>query len=58
MADAMGMSAVHVNRTLQELRGMGLVEWEHGRVTVLDEPGLSRVGQFDGTFLNPIREPR
>jgi DNA-binding transcriptional regulator LsrR (DeoR family) len=28
VGDALGLSTVHVNRTLQELRGENLVEWE------------------------------
>jgi CRP-like cAMP-binding protein len=58
LADAMGISAVHVNRTLQELRAKNLVQWEHGRLKVLDEPSLRRLGQFDETFLHVGREPR
>lgn len=58
LADAMGMSTVHVNRTLQELRGKNLVQWEHGRLRVLDENGLRKLGQFDDAFLNLDHEPR
>jgi CRP-like cAMP-binding protein len=49
LADAMGLSPVHVNRTLQELRGRGLIRG--GRhLTILDWEGLKQVGEFDPTY--------
>ena len=48
-----GMSTVHVNRTLQELRGNGLITTpKGGRVVILDWPGLQEAGQFDATYLH------
>jgi CRP-like cAMP-binding protein len=35
LADALGLSIVHVNRTLQQLRRDGAVEWKNGVVTLL-----------------------
>jgi CRP-like cAMP-binding protein len=58
LGDAMGISTVHVNRTLQELRSMGLVEWQNNRVQVLDEERLRRVGQFDDEYLHLEKLPR
>lgn len=52
IADAMGLSPVHVNRTMQALRGDGLLAWERGRLTVLDWAGLKRAGQFDPAYLH------
>lgn len=51
VGDTLGMSAVHVNRVLQDLRRQGLIEWDgrHGRI--LNWPELVRVGQFDPTHL-------
>jgi hypothetical protein len=42
---------VHVNRTLQELRGENLVEWQRGVLTVLDWEGLKHAGEFDPDYL-------
>lgn len=42
LADATGLSAVHVNRTLQQLRREGLIELAQGRVRLL-RPGLLQV---------------
>ena len=52
VGDALGLSNVHVNRTLQELRGENLIEWENGVLTVLDWEGLKLAGEFDPTYLH------
>src|SRR3954465_9447877 len=51
LGDACGLSSVHVNRTLQELRGEGLIEFHHGRLTILDWARLQEVAQFDPAYL-------
>lgn len=58
LADALGFSLVHVNRTLQDLRATGLVSWKGSAVSILDFEGLARMSQFDPTYLNLIRIPR
>lgn len=58
LADAMGISTVHANRTLQDLRTMGLLQWDNGRVQVLDKAGLRHLGRFDDGYLHLRREPR
>ena len=40
IAALIGVTPVHLNRTLQQLRQRGLVEWTRNRVTILDYPGL------------------
>jgi CRP-like cAMP-binding protein len=52
LGDAMGLSTVHVNRTLMELRAAGLIELEKGRLTVLNWAELKRVGDFNPTYLH------
>ena len=52
LADATGLSNVHVNRTLQELRGEGLITLRAGSLTVLDWERLKEVGEFDPTYLH------
>jgi CRP-like cAMP-binding protein len=56
LADATGISTVHVNRTLQELRGDKLITLRGERLTVLDWRGLTQAGDFDPTYLH-LREP-
>jgi CRP-like cAMP-binding protein len=52
LGDALGLSTVHVNRSLQELRGDGLIELRGGSLTVLNWDGLKKAGEFDPTYLH------
>lgn len=56
IADAVGMSTVHVNRIVQELRADGLIALQNGILTVIDWNGLQRVADFDPTYLHLARE--
>ena len=57
LADSTGLSVVHVNRVLQELRAKKLVEL-HGEVmVVLDWDGLSRAAGFDPDYLHQRAMP-
>ncbi len=53
LADILGISTVHVNRSLQDLRADKLVQWENGVVTVLDWDRLRRMAEFDPAYLRP-----
>jgi CRP-like cAMP-binding protein len=52
LSDAMGLSIVHVNRVLQELRKLGLINLESRHLTVLDWTRLQEVGDFDAGYLH------
>jgi CRP-like cAMP-binding protein len=52
LGDATGLSAVHVNRTLTDLRDQGLVELSRHRVIVKDWQGLQDAAGFDPTYLH------
>lgn len=52
LGDALGLSIVHTNRTLQRLRRTGYLEWENGVVEIVDWPALRDMGQFDPTYLH------
>lgn len=54
VADACGISTVHANRVVQELRRLRLVEWDSRRVRVLDLPGLMDIGDFSPDYLHLI----
>ena len=56
LGDALGLSTVHVNRTLQDLRGEGLITLQGGSVAVLDWEGLRKAGEFDPTYLHLRKE--
>jgi len=51
LGECMGLTNVHVNRTLRELREERLVEIQAGRVTILDRASLWRAGEFDPRYL-------
>lgn len=58
VADALGVSLVHLNKTLQSLRSDGVVQWADRRITVLQWDRLANIGEFDDTYLNLIKERR
>ena len=58
LGDMLGLSTVHVNRTLQDLRGEGLLTWERADVEILDWERLCETAQFDPDYLNLTFEPR
>lgn len=51
IADATGLTAVHVNRTLQALRRSGLVDVAHQNVWIPDWEALVEVADFDPSYL-------
>ena len=51
LGECLGLTVVHVNRTLQELRRRGLVRAENRHVTITDRRGLEDVAEFDPTYL-------
>lgn len=58
LADATGMTAVHVNRVLQEMRNNGLIELQRPDLFIPDLPRLQAVALFDPLYLHPKpREP-
>jgi CRP-like cAMP-binding protein len=52
IADATGLSSVHVNRSLQTLRKNGLISFRSGSLTALNWPGLVEAGDFDPAYLH------
>lgn len=52
LADVLGLSAVHVNRVLRELREGGLVTFQRGRVVFDDYDALVEMAGFDRTYLD------
>jgi CRP-like cAMP-binding protein len=58
LSDALGLSSVHVNRTVRELRDRGLITWENSHVRILNWAGLKSCAQFDPTYLNIGQTPR
>jgi hypothetical protein len=52
LGDALGLSTVHVNRTLQELRGDGLITLRGSLLKVENWEGLKKAGEFDPAYLH------
>ena len=58
MADALGLSVPHVNRTLRRLRDEGLISIDGQRLTFSDVDLLSRRVDFDGAYLGAGMIPK
>lgn len=58
LGDALGVSSVHVNRSIQELRALGLITWKGKTITIHDWDRLVQVGEFDPTYLHRRNESR
>ena len=52
LADALGLSAVHVNRVLRQLREMGLLTFQRGYVAFDDFDGMVALADFDKAYLD------
>lgn len=51
LGECLGLTPVHVNRTLQELRRRGLLELQQRRVKMLDVEALESIAEFDSRYL-------
>lgn len=58
LADVLGVSMVHLNKTLRLLRDENLLDWVSRSVTIHDWGGLVRIAEFDPDYLNFHVEPR
>ena len=52
LADALGLSAVHINRVLRQLREDGLMTFRDGKVIFDNFDGLVALAEFDLTYLD------
>jgi CRP-like cAMP-binding protein len=58
LADATGLTSVHVNRTVQELRREGLIALEKRSLTIHDLDALMKACMFNPNYLHLNREGR
>jgi CRP-like cAMP-binding protein len=56
LADATGLTSVHVNRTLQELRRDGLLELERKQLQILDLQRMMDLSMFNANYLHMEHE--
>jgi two-component sensor histidine kinase/CRP-like cAMP-binding protein len=52
IGDALGLTAVHVNRVLQVLRAENIVEKRRDRLTILNWDALAEIAAFSPTYLH------
>ncbi|KQP93720.1 cyclic nucleotide-binding protein [Methylobacterium sp. Leaf117] len=52
LADTVGLSNVHVNRSLQELRRQGVIELKGRTLRILDRQRLKSIAEFDAKYLH------
>jgi CRP-like cAMP-binding protein len=52
LGDTMGLSTVHMNRTLKKLRSKGFIEVQDKRVTICDTEALMEFCNFDPLYLH------
>lgn len=52
LADALGLSAIHLNRVLRQLRELGLLTFQKGAVTYDNLPALLALAGFEPTYLD------
>jgi len=52
-ADALGLTAIHINRSFRQLRQRGLADLAKRRMTVHDRAGLIELAQFTDFYLAP-----
>jgi CRP-like cAMP-binding protein len=52
IADALGLSTVHVNRTMKSLSRDRLISYRNQSITILNWQALQTVGQFDPAYLH------
>ena len=58
VADACGISNVHANRIIQELRHLGLVDWDSRRLKIHDWSSLTRLADFNDDYLHQSPDVR
>jgi CRP-like cAMP-binding protein len=52
IGDALGITGVHANRVIRQLREEGVLELQRGRVTILDEHKFVQLADFDDRYLH------
>jgi CRP-like cAMP-binding protein len=52
LADALGMTPVHLNRVLKELRLSGAMSLQRGSLSIIDPIKLVKIAGFDENYLH------
>ena len=54
IADATGLTSVHVNRTLRGLREEGTLDYRSGQITMKDRDRIERIAGFNSGYLHQL----
>lgn len=52
LGDVLGLSSIHVNRTLQDLRNSGLISLQGGVLTIHEEARIAKMSGFKADYLH------
>lgn len=52
LADALGLTPVHVNRVLRVLKTAKVMQLSHGSLRIIDSEKLAQIAGFDGNYLH------
>lgn len=55
LADAVGLSLVHTNKTIARLRDRQIAQWSDGKLTISDWPGLCKIAQVSSDMTPETR---
>ena len=58
LADALGMTPVHINRVLKELRASGAMDIQRRSLVIRDPVRLVQIAGFDDNYLHRRRQQR
>lgn len=58
LADALGLTPIHVSRTLKKLRQTGLIDISNNHIELYDSQGLGRMTDFDDAYLHQSSFPK
>ena len=57
LSECLGLTVVHANCTIQELRRRNLIELGNRQLTILDCKGLQGLAEFDASYLYLEQRP-
>jgi CRP-like cAMP-binding protein len=52
LGEAMGVTSIHANRILKQLQNAGVLKFQRGRVTILDEAKFRDAADFERLYLH------
>ena len=52
IADALGITSIHANRVIKQLRTEGIIDIHRGRVSILDQRKFEELADFDDRYMH------